>query len=254
MKCTVGADPELFIYDKKRQKYVSALEFIPGTKEEPFKVKSGAVQVDGISAEFNIDPAGSSDEFEHNMVTVLTELRKFLPKDCTLHSAPTIFYGPRRYNLLPDKAKILGCDPDYVVTTVGRVEQRPTYKRMQDEFHGSGHIHIGWTSGRKTDDQNHLTDCASIVTALYEHNVAGVETDWSYSRRHWYGLPKVFRPKSYGVEYRTPSNAWVARRSNYKRVFNNCVQTFEYVKNYPKVPKRGSRYLEYSYSTCEVQL
>ena len=54
----VGADPELFLRDKKTGQLVAAdINQIKGTKVTPYKVECGAVQVDGAAGEFNIDPA-----------------------------------------------------------------------------------------------------------------------------------------------------------------------------------------------------
>ena len=55
---TVGADPELFV--KKGRSFQSAYGMIPGTKQKPKKVIKGAVQVDGMALEFNIDRAVGS--------------------------------------------------------------------------------------------------------------------------------------------------------------------------------------------------
>ena len=53
----VGCDPEVFV--AKGGKFISAHGMIPGTKKAPHKVERGAVQVDGMALEFNIDPAAS---------------------------------------------------------------------------------------------------------------------------------------------------------------------------------------------------
>jgi hypothetical protein len=65
----IGADPELFVFTRSG-KPVSAHDLIPGTKYEPHEVGNGAVQVDGVAAEFNIDPAANEDEFFFNIAFV----------------------------------------------------------------------------------------------------------------------------------------------------------------------------------------
>lgn len=67
MKLLVGADPELFVSDNG--KLVSCHGLLPGTKAEPHRVERGAVQVDGMAAEFNIDPAGDEETFITNLNT-----------------------------------------------------------------------------------------------------------------------------------------------------------------------------------------
>ena len=55
IEAKVGADPEIFLGDADGG-LVSAYGLIKGDKEHPFPVTNGAVQVDGMAAEFNIDP------------------------------------------------------------------------------------------------------------------------------------------------------------------------------------------------------
>lgn len=55
MSYLVGADPELFV--SKAGVILSAFGLVGGTKKVPQKVERGAVQVDGMALEFNIDPA-----------------------------------------------------------------------------------------------------------------------------------------------------------------------------------------------------
>ena len=57
----IGCDPEVFV--KKDGLFKSAHGLIKGDKKNPFKIRSGAVQVDGMALEFNIDPAHNEDEF-----------------------------------------------------------------------------------------------------------------------------------------------------------------------------------------------
>ena len=51
----IGCDPEVFV--KQNGVFRSAHGLIRGDKKNPQKIRSGAVQVDGMALEFNIDPA-----------------------------------------------------------------------------------------------------------------------------------------------------------------------------------------------------
>ena len=62
MQLLLGADPEAFVVLKDGGIPVSAHGLLPGTKDKPFPVEKGAVQVDGMAAEFNIEPAATEDE------------------------------------------------------------------------------------------------------------------------------------------------------------------------------------------------
>ena len=80
MTILIGADPELFLKDVTTGKFVSAEDdngpLIPGTKADPFEVKGGAIQVDGVAAEFNINAAKNFKEFYGNIKGVLKYLNK----------------------------------------------------------------------------------------------------------------------------------------------------------------------------------
>ena len=79
MTLRIGSDPEFFL--KTGEEFISAHAMVPGNKVNPFPVPNGAVQVDGMALEFNIDPAVSSGEFVHNINTVLESLRGMVPLD-----------------------------------------------------------------------------------------------------------------------------------------------------------------------------
>lgn len=69
---TLGADPEIFV--GRQGQFFSAHDLIPGNKRRPHPVDKGAVQVDGMALEFNIDPASSYEEFQGNLDHVMAQL------------------------------------------------------------------------------------------------------------------------------------------------------------------------------------
>lgn len=215
-KVLIGADPEFFLKDKK-ENFVSAHDKLPGNKNEPYKVKSGAVQVDGLACEFNINPARSSEEFVDNIHTVLGELRKMIPPEFSFNFAPYVVIKKDYFDSLPEEARELGCNPDMNVYLKGF---NPTPKNRAART-GSGHIHIGWTDGADIKNKEHLEDCEFMIGALdrvYESNRRLFDRDTR--RQGMYGSIGSYRPKPYGVEYRTPSNAWLAYPNLWPWIFN----------------------------------
>src|SRR5690349_19504953 len=89
-----GSDPELFIFDRQGEP-VSAVGIIPGDKSNPYPVKCGAVQCDGMAAEYNTDPASCWEEFNENTETVLSELRSFLPSGYELRAVPSVTFSQK---------------------------------------------------------------------------------------------------------------------------------------------------------------
>ena len=99
----IGCDPELFV--TKDGKPRSAFGLVPGTKESPFKVKKGAIQVDGMALEFNIDPAKTEHQFVTNVATVMRELRQACPPDYKFLIKPSVTFHAAHLKAQPDEAK-----------------------------------------------------------------------------------------------------------------------------------------------------
>src|SRR6478735_273342 len=100
---TFGCDPELFVYNTEREEFVTAEGLIPGTKHEPYPVKRGAVQVDGMAAEFNIDPVDNFSDFNRNIREVMVTLGKMLPDNHKLVAVPSVVFSERAWEEAPDK-------------------------------------------------------------------------------------------------------------------------------------------------------
>lgn len=201
----VGADPEVFV--KQGGKFVSAHGLVKGTKEEPFVVNKGAVQVDGMALEFNIDPANNAKEFQENIQTVLSILDGMVP-DHELVPVPTATFGKKYMSTVPKEALELGCDPDYNAWDDGKTNPKPN--GAADFRTGAGHIHIGWCEGVDITNPEHLEACMMVVKQLdWTLGLLSTLYDGDTKRRELYGSWGAFRPKSYGVEYRVLSNAWL---------------------------------------------
>lgn len=215
----IGADPELFVYTMDH-KPVSAHDLLPGNKLFPYPVTRGAMQVDGVAAEFNIEPAETEDEFLFNIRSVRDEMLEELRKqgNYILRAQPTIRFTRKQWNAIPDSAKELGCEPDFSAYTLEANPKPHTNKFMRT---GSGHVHISWDD--KSDDPfdtGWMAYCADLVKHLDHHLMPqAVKWDKDRERMELYGKAGAFRPKSYGVEYRVLSNAWLATEARIRYVF-----------------------------------
>jgi hypothetical protein len=221
---TIGADPELFAYDTSSQNYVSAHEFIPGSKEEPVSVPLGAIQLDGVAAEFNIAPAKTQKEFLKNIKAVrkiLNLITKRHNENYVLVEAPTAFFSQSYFNSLPETVLVLGCTPDYNAYTLEKNKKPETVEPMRT---GSGHIHIGFVPDLVTGDLTEITymkQCASLVQELdFVFQTTAPEWDKDTVRKNLYGAWGSFRPKPYGVEYRPLSNAWLGNKWSQQYVYD----------------------------------
>lgn len=222
---TIGCDPEVFV--TRKGKPHSAFGLLEGTKEKPHKTELGAYQVDGMAAEFNTDPVnltthynGDSFMFEtwnERIVSQMKAIREALPDDCSIRAVPVMDFGQEFLDQQPDEAKELGCDPDYSAYTLKpnpRPDGEATFRT------GAGHIHIGWGADIPVNNEEHIQICADFVKVL-DATVGMLMTyiDREPRRRLLYGKAGAFRPKPYGVEYRTPSNVWINNRDMRKAVW-----------------------------------
>lgn len=219
---TIGCDPEVFL--KKEGEFVSACGLIPGTKSSPHRVDNGAVQLDGMAAEFNTDPAESEEEFLYNVSNVLEQLQAIVPEH-ELSFSPVANFGTEYIASQPDEAKELGCDPDYNAYTGG---ENPSPDEAQPFRTGAGHVHIGWTEGADLDDPNHIEMCRMAVKQMDLYlGLPSLLWDDDVQRREMYGKAGAYRVKPYGVEYRTLSNAWLKSPELRSLVYKNAVKGME---------------------------
>ena len=207
-KVLVGADPELFMRNPNSGEFVSAHDRIPGTKQEPFKVPNGAIQVDGTALEFNIDPASTVDQFVNNIKSVRETLQGYVP-GFNVVAEPVALYDQKYWLLeVPAEAQTLGCDPDYNGWTYDQnPPPNPQGKLIRT---ASGHVHIGWTEDEDVFDTDHYMLCCQVARQMdYYLGIHSLLWDKDDTRRSLYGKAGAFRPKPYGVEYRVLSNRWL---------------------------------------------
>lgn len=210
---SIGADPELFCFDTATKQYVSAHSFLKGSKEEPFGVNRGAVQVDGTAAEFNIEPAHTLPEFQRNISTVMHQLAQMVPNSIELQAVPFVKYPATYFNGLPYECQLSGCDPDFDAWNSGQMNPRPIVP--EGLCAAGGHVHVGWTKGVKEGDIIHRGRCHQMARQLdYTLGLASFQWDDDTTRRQLYGRAGSLRYKSYGVEYRTLSNTWLRDRAS----------------------------------------
>tara|TARA_R110000823_G_C15952958_1_gene502518 strand:+ start:5129 stop:5938 length:810 start_codon:yes stop_codon:yes gene_type:complete len=219
LEVTMGADPEKFVHNG--EEFVSAHGMIRGTKQEPFVVENGAVQVDGMAVEFNIDPANNRDEFVSNLQSVMGQLNDMIPEFQTL-AVPTADFSAEVMRAAPHEAKELGCEPDFNAWLDGAAN--PTPNGNVSFRTGAGHLHIGWTKDMDINDESHVQACIQLCKQLDLYlGVPSVLFDGDDRRRELYGKAGAMRIKPYGVEYRVLSNAWLKNESLMQWVYDNSV-------------------------------
>lgn len=218
MKLLIGADPELFV--SENGKLVSCHGLLPGTKAEPHRVERGAVQVDGMAAEFNIDPAADEEEFITNLNTVMNVLGELLGGR-SLEAIPVAHFGAEYIQSQPLVARELGCEPDFNAWLNGAINPKPN---VDAPFRtASGHVHLGWKENSPCFDEA----CAVTKQMDFFLGLESLFWDEDKERRSMYGRAGCMRPKSYGVEYRVLSNAWLKSEQLSRKVYQLAQRGFD---------------------------
>jgi hypothetical protein len=229
----IGCDPEIFVVGPDGHP-ASAYGLIPGTKAEPLKVRNGMVQVDGMALEFGIDPAATKEEFIFRIKDVMQQLQDMLPEGYSLTTESVVFFPTEVINSQPEEALELGCDPDYNAYTRKR-NPRPELPAANMRSAG-GHVHVGWAGGLDPLDQRHIDACAALTAEMdFFLGAASLAWDRDALRRSIYGAAGAFRPKPYGMEYRSTSNQWIMKEELISYVFDATVKAVESVMS--KQPK-----------------
>jgi len=202
---SVGTDLEMFLYDNESERIVPCVGILDGTKEKPFKPagysKGYAIQEDNVMVEFNIPPQQDTNGFivavRTGRAMVLDELSKRYGSQYSLDTR-TVAKKFNKAQLDSKQAQLIGCEPDFDAYEGGKVRINPPAPGMYRSC--GGHIHLGGDF-----------KCPDWVAALFAELFIGVRgriQSTQTKRKDWYGKPGVFRPKPYGIEYRTPDNSW----------------------------------------------
>lgn len=227
MELAIGADPEFFV--RKLGKFVSGHTYEFGTKEHPLEGKDGSFQNDGMALELNTPPMTTEDGFVFQFKAGKLELeRRLRDKDFTafLVAQPTVHFEPGYIETLPKNVQELGCRPDYDAWLEA---VNPPPNGSVPFRTGSGHVHLGWTHNQSILSPRHFQTCCEIVRELdYWLGLPSLLWDDDNTRRKLYGKAGAFRPKPYGLEYRTLSNAWCKNDPLVRQVYRLSRRGFEY--------------------------
>lgn len=221
----VGADPELFV--KQDGEFVSGHALISGTKEEPFFVEDGAVQVDGMALEFNIMPAEDSASFVSNINSVMAQLSDMVV-GYELAVVPVAEFSEEVLKNQPLEALELGCEPDFNAwsQTENCAPEGGTFRTA------AGHVHVGWTEDQDVAEGSvHAESAMAMARQLdFYLGLPSILFDKDTKRRELYGRAGACRVKPYGVEYRVLSNVWLQKDEYKTAIFNNVQAAFQDMK------------------------
>lgn len=228
MSITYGADPELFLADAKG-KPVVAVGKVGGTKDKPRMVGQYGLQEDNVMAEYTIPPsarAGHMLEYARQGASVVLDAVHAAGHPLNLYTRPTALFSLAALEAAGPQALQFGCSPDFDAYQMGAAHERVNpnvllagvVKGVDSAWRfAGGHIHLGYKDTYEVPEYV-ATMFADLTIGLAL--VIGGESQGE--RRKLYGVAGRFRPTSYGIEYRTPSNQWLYDGNTQDAVHFGC--------------------------------
>jgi len=220
-KITIGADPEVFVYNTVKQEVVSVEGLIAlngeGTKENPLFIDKGcSLQEDNVLAEYNIPPCSTLSSWVEYHNYMIDTLNTFLPNDhSVLISSSEIL---KAEYLKSKQAREAGCASEesaYDLSTLKSPDLKNTRLRTC-----GGHIHVGIQ-----EDLGFKLKFIKLMDLFL--GVPSLLLDSDDRRRQLYGQPGAFRLKEYGFEYRCLSNFWIKNENLQKWAFNQVIKVLD---------------------------
>lgn len=210
----VGADIELFLQHRHTKEIISAEGYIKGSKDVPYCFDDSneyfATSLDNVLAEFSIPPSRTVDEFIANINKSLAFINNTIPPDFCTVALPSARLKSRY--LRTKQAQRFGCEPDYNAYH-GHENLKPQCDDKNLRSAG-GHIHIGYADPVEYNHYDYVgtEEHCNLIKALDLFvGVPSIIMEPDNKRKELYGKAGAFRPKSYGVEYRTVSNFYLEK-------------------------------------------
>lgn len=210
----VGADPECFVQKLTHNvrggriwEPVPAYGLFGGDKEKPIAMADMAEGYfyleDNAALEFNIPPQKDADSFVNAISNARIWLRSSLLTNAEMEfNHENVMDLSAKYQKDPRGLRV-GCMPDHDAYLDNGSERVPfTADSLGTKRYAGGHIHLSYNVDMVP------AYVAARFLDLYL-SLPWLEYDRQKDRRATYGKAGLFRPKKYGVEYRTPSNWWV---------------------------------------------
>ena len=229
----VGTDVEWFLTDNKGE-LVPCIGIVGGTKTKPLPLISGlsgyTLQEDNVALEWGIPPAKDRLSFVYSCLRAREEIeRKLRPQNLFPLVSPSVRFTKEQLN--HPQAQLIGCETDFNVWEREENEIPVFLDDLETLRTGGGHVHISYKiDGRPPRFPQDLEIAEIIIMgADLFMGVTSILLDQDRERRRIYGKAGAFRPKPYGVEYRTMSNFWTQSASAIEWVWNSIESLFTFI-------------------------
>lgn len=231
----LGADPEVFLRDKKSGNFISAIGLIPGDKYSPFPVSDNghAIQVDNVTAEITVPPSNKPEVLMRDIKFALSKVKEYIPKHLEIVIQGSAVFTAEQ--LRHPAANHFGCDPDFNAYT-GQENPKPNSKTLNRS--AGAHLHCLL----KNLDPKRFPEFIRTLDLFL--GVPSVILDDDKQRRKLYGKAGAFRFTNYGgksgVEYRVLSNFWIKNQSSVNWVYSNVDAAINFMNSDKSISKEDS--------------
>ena len=235
MSFFIGSDPE-FMLVNKNDEFVSAIPVVGHSKDNRLDLGGGnKMFYDNVLLEFNIKPAPSGEDFVENLHKCFRASIKHL-RGYRLRPQASQIYPKESLNC--NEAIEFGCEPEFCAYELEKLPS-PICDPNDSMRSAGGHIHLG------SKDNPNLLDSMGKNRVIRMMDVfVGVPSvildndPTSKARRSLYGKAGSMRPKSYGAEYRSMGNFWVAspRLTRLIHQLSRFAANFDYTRLWREEP------------------
>jgi hypothetical protein len=227
---TIGTDPEFFILNNSTKEIVSSDLYITGNKDEVQILNSFvSIHKDNIMIEANILPSVDKESFIRNINKTKQSINAYLNSLYNLSIIEDVV-SPDVTHLIDDyQFYEFGCSPDFNVynnTPLRKLKPNRTMVLPDTHRFAGGHIHIGITNPTRLRVFNLVKYCDMYIGSLLPI------LDKDNLRKKYYGIAGNFRPKRYGMEYRTPSNFWLQNDTLIGIIWDQCEKAVHALENH----------------------
>lgn len=216
---TIGFDPEFLVRHMDSGEVTPICGLLGGTKQEPIPmldIPGFMMHEDNVCAEISCPPGNDPQQAMGRLLEAISYLdEELVDRRLRRWDLPEHEFDSGQLNM--PGAREFGCDADFDAYTGGK--QRNNVPSFGSKRFAGGHIHLGGEF-----------NCPKFVVALFCDLVLGIErspANVEIGRAAWYGKAGVFRPKEYGIEYRTLSNAWCNNAGSQSRVEDTIYKAWD---------------------------
>ena len=226
----VGTDAEFFLVDASGMP-ISSEGLIGGKKAAPVLCDGGGYLEDCVTVEINPDPVPASvgaAEFSLNIRKCINEVTIVAEAlDLSVDITSSHLFRPEQ--LVSRQASESGCSPTFDIWSNSRIRAID----ISDSSHryASGDIHLSWPL---PEDRRLRVLQAKTIVKHMDVFVGLSEvafTECTERATAGFGNAGIHRLTGYGVEYKTPSNYWLASDVRRKWVFDASIRIITTVLN-----------------------